>query len=543
MARLLPPERDIGVLHTPVRSCLALVGTFVLVVLALGLLERIGIEAGAAVNGVIGAAIALFVFAALLSHSRRAVDFYVADRRISGAFDGLVSAASFAGLLALGLAGSMFRSKTEFLTTVAGLAAGYFILAAIIAPGLKGLGAYTPGDFLATRFGGSWTRLVWAAVAFSASFLLLIAVLKIAGALLTSIFGLAPQHALYAAAGLMAMAGLPGGMRSLSWTQAIQYFVIALALIVAAGFIVQNDSSNAVSAIEQTASAFFASLPEWDGLSGVQSLLPIVFIALGAASLPHHVTRALTAEPGRGSATSMTWGVFFGAVLVLLGFVLGELLLGDVAWDFTEGALVEFTGRLAGLSAVVAGLALAGTLAALLAIGQAVLFAAATALSHEVWDEIVDKRGPEGRRIVVARAILAGVAALAAAIVPMWSAETPALFAWALALAAAGGFVPLALGVWWRRCNEIGALGGMVAGFGFAGLVFLMSQGVIPTTMVASDWTKVGAPAAAMAGVAISLIVTIGLSVVTPSPEADARTRASRASNNQSGPPIRERPA
>lgn len=542
MARLLPPERDIGVLHAPVRSCIAVVGAFLIVLLALALLERLGVDPGAALTGVIGAAFALFIFAALLSHSRRAIDFYVADRRVSGAFGGLVSAATFAGLLILGLAGGAFGSKAEFLVSVAGLATGYLILAALIAPGLRGLGAYTPGDFLATRFGGSWARLAWAAVAFSSSFLLLIGVLQIVATLFANIFGLAAEHALYGAAALLAMAGLPGGMRSLSWTQAIQYLVIVLAAVVTASFAVQTDLT-AGSVMAETASAFFANLPDWASLAGTKSMLPVLLTALGAASLPHHVSRALTVEPGRGATTSMTWGIFFAAFLVVLGFVLADLFVAGTAGDFSAGALAELTNRIPGLSGVVAGLALAGTLAALLAFGQAVLFSAASALSHDVWDEIVDRRGPEGRRIVVARMILAGVAALAAFLAPRWGADVSALFAWALALAAAGGFVPLALGIWWRRCNEIGALGGMVAGFGFAGLVFLMSQKIVPTTMVATDWTAVGAPAAAVAGVLISFIVTVGLSLVTPPSEADARMRASRAGSAQSGPPIRERPA
>jgi hypothetical protein len=110
MAWLMPPERDIGVLKAPIRSTLGLLGLFLAVLLAFGLLERLGLEAGLAPLGVIGAAVALFVFAALLAHSRRAVDFYVADRRLSSAFGGLAAAGGFAGLLTIGLAGGAFRS-------------------------------------------------------------------------------------------------------------------------------------------------------------------------------------------------------------------------------------------------------------------------------------------------------------------------------------------------------------------------------------------------------------------------------------------------
>ena len=60
MVRLLPPERDIGVLQAPVRSCLALTAMFLLAFFAVGLLERIGLAPGAALTGVVGAAFALF---------------------------------------------------------------------------------------------------------------------------------------------------------------------------------------------------------------------------------------------------------------------------------------------------------------------------------------------------------------------------------------------------------------------------------------------------------------------------------------------------
>ena len=176
-------------------------------------------------------------------------------------------------------------------------------------------------------------------------------------------------------------------------------------------------------------------------------------------------------------------------------------------------------------------------------VGQAALFSAATALSHDLFDEIVDRRGPEGRRILVARIILIGVAAGAAAFVPKLQAGGPALVQWALALAAAGIFAPVVLGLLWRRCNEIGALGGMAAGFGFTGLIFLMSQRILPAAIVSNDWADVGALAAAGIGLGAAVAVTIGLSLVTPAPETDGQKVAAGATDERSRPPIHERPA
>jgi cation/acetate symporter len=237
------------------------------------------------------------------------------------------------------------------------------------------------------------------------------------------------------------------------------------------------------------------------------------------------------------------WGVLFAAIIVFGGLALAELLAGAAAPGFADGGVAGLALLLTPLPAVLTGLFLAGVLAALFALGQATLFAAATAISHDVFDEIIDKRGPEGRRIVAARLILVAVAAGAAMLVPLWQAEATVLLEWALALAAAGAFAPLVLGLWWRRCNEVGALSGMAAGFGFTTLVFLMDRDVISSTLVSSGWANVGAPTAAIAGLAIAIVVTIGLSLATPAPEAEVQNLVKDTTSGRGGQPIRERPA
>jgi cation/acetate symporter len=187
---------------------------------------------------------------------------------------------------------------------------------------------------------------------------------------------------------------------------------------------------------------------------------------------------------------------------------------------------------------------LAGALAALFAIGVASLFAATTAISHDIWDEIVDRRGPEGRRIIVARLTLIAVAACAAAFVPLLNVEPAALFRWALALAASGGLAPLVVGLWWRRAIDIGAIAGMVAGFGFTGLAFVLEQTGLFGGAEAGGLAAIGAPAAAVAGLALAVAVTIGVSLVMPMPEPEAEKEADGLGGRRSDQlPIRERPA
>src|SRR5687767_14156920 len=121
---------------------------------------------------------------------------------------GLAAAAAITGLLALGLAGGMFASSAELVTSAAGFLFGVAALSVFVAPGLRRLGSYTAADFFGARF-GSAARLTGAAVAFSSSFLILLAHLKTSGPLLADFLGITPAHGLYAAAGLTILVLLP----------------------------------------------------------------------------------------------------------------------------------------------------------------------------------------------------------------------------------------------------------------------------------------------------------------------------------------------
>lgn len=542
MAWLLPPERDIGVLKAPIRSTLILTGLFVLVMLAFGLLERLGLEAGLAPVGVLGAAVVLFIVAALFSHSRRAVDFYVADRKTVSAFGGLAAAGGLAGLLAIGLAGGAFGGYQAFLVAATGLAVGALILASTLAPGLRRISGYSAGDYLAARFGGPWVRLAWATVAFTVSFLLLIAHLKIAAPLFATVVGLTPQSALIVAAGATVLAVLPGGMRSVAWTQAIQYLMILIACLVPAGSLIVRGTAGDVALAGDVARLLADTVPDWHrGGAAGGTVLPFLLFALGAAALPHLNTRALAAASPRSAFLSFAWAALYLVILVALGLVLA-LLLGETGdWNVAGGPL-PVAALFVSLPAVLAGLVLAGVVAALFAVGMAALFSATTALTHDVWDEIIDRKGPEGRRIVIARSTLIAIGALATLLTPVLDVEPAALLHWALAIAAAGGLAPILVGLWWRRAIDIGAIAGITAGFGFAGLAFVLSESGLFGGVEGGGLGAFGAPSAAIAGLVVSAAVTIGVSLVLPAPEADSTPQGEPVAGPDAAP-IRERPA
>jgi cation/acetate symporter len=132
---------------------------------------------------------------------------------------------------------------------------------------------------------------------------------------------------------------------------------------------------------------------------------------------------------------------------------------------------------------------------------------------------------------------------MAALLAAHWSAAAGDLMEWALAFAAAGGFIPLILGVWWKRCNEIGAIGGAVAGFGCAALAFILEQGIVPGGAEISALADIGAAHAGLLGAGIAFAVAVAVSLVTPAPEADLSSLFATLRDDKGGGGMRERAA
>ena len=539
MAGLLPPVRDIGVLRDPVRPFVALLGLFALLLLFFGLVERLGLPSDYVPEAVLVAAAALFGLVALFAHGRRPADFYVADRGVRPALGGAAGASAMVGLVTIGLASGVFATASELLISAAGFLLGAVLLA-LVAPAIRLAGGTHFGDFLATRFGLA-ARLAGAAVAFAASLLVLVAVLKTAGPLVSALIGFTPDQGFAVAAALCALAVLPGGMRSLTWTQAAQYLLIAAACLAPLAVLLfgPEEGGTAFGAAGLTARLRELLQPIADA-GGLEVAPPLILLAIGAASLPQMLARIGPAPSGRAASASMLWCFGAAAVLVALGLLLGQALVAptDSIGPGADGdVLTRAMPLLVALPPMFIGLVMAGLLAALLAAGQAALFSVVTALSRDVWDEVVDRRGPAGRRILVARLLAIALAYLAARLAADWPVPAPALLGWALAAAAAGNFVPMMLGLAWPGCSRLGAVAGSAAGLAIVMVLFLLDSGLPPARQIGPA-AQIGSLTAAALGMAGALLVSVAVSLFVPEPDT-----GEAAGRRREAPTGRERPA
>ena len=279
----------------------------------------------------------------------------------------------------------------------------------------------------------------------------------------------------------------------------------------------------------------------------------------GTASLPHVLMRFFTTPSVKQARVSVAWSLLFifllyftaPALATFAKFNFLQNLIGlesaalETANWFTRWKEVEFvdfkdingdglvglgelmiradvvvlaTPEMAGLPYWVSGLVAAGGLAAALSTADGLLLAIANALSHDIYGKIIDPKASTEKRLIVARVVLVLVGIFAAWVAAQRLTGILGGVIWAFSFAASGLFVPLVLGVWWKRANREGALAGIAAGFlsGSFYLYYLIGMGGDP--ILSLDHLRFG-----IVGMTVCFVVMVVVSLSTKEPDQETQ--------------------
>jgi cation/acetate symporter len=451
-----------------------------------------------------------------LRFSRTTSDFFVASRTVRPALNAsaiggeYLSAASF-----LGVAGLVLTFGADMLWYPIGWTAGYLLLLVLVAAPLRRSGAYTLPDFAEARLGSPGVRAACSLLVVAIGWLYLLPQFQGAGITLAAAID-APTWVGPVLVGVVVLANVSsGGMRSITFVQAFQYWLKLTALLLPAAvlLIVWADDGAPGSGF----SGGDWSLPVASGGPGLYTTYSLIIATfLGTMGLPHVVVRFYTNPDGRAARRTTL------VVLGLLGLfyllppvygALGRVYAADLAAAGRSDVLVLELPRLmvAGTGGeVLSGLVTAGAFAAFLSTSSGLTIAVAGVLSQDVTG-----RTWSGRRLGGVAAFRAG--AVVAVAVPLLVALTlPHVgVARAVGLAfavAASTFCPLlVLGIWWRGLTDVGAIAGISAGGlgSGAAVVWVLADGT------ASGWAGVLLSQPAAWSVPLAFAVMIGVSRAT----------------------------
>lgn len=446
-----------------------------------------------------------------LRFSRTTSDFFVASRTVrpglnASAIGGeYLSAASF-----LGIAGLVLVFGADMLWYPVGWTAGYLVLLVLVAAPLRRSGAYTLPDFAEARLGSRRVRSLCSALVVGIGWLYLLPQFQGAGVTLAATIGAPPWLGAVIVAAVVLINVTSGGMRSITFVQAFQYWLKLTALLVPACVLltvwVGDGAPNPADAA--TPGEAFWSLPLGDG--GAQGLYVtyslIIATFLGTMGLPHVVVRFYTNPDGRAARRTTLVVLALLGVFYLLPPVygaLGRLYAPDSVVRASDVLVLELPRLMVpGLGGeLLTGMVTAGAFAAFLSTSSGLTIAVAGVLSQDVASRRLS--GITAFRVAGVVAVVVPCA-VAIAAPDVGVARTVGL---AFAVAASTFCPLLLLGIWWRGLTAAGAVAGLLVG----GIGSGCAVGWTLLTSATTGWAAVllGQPAAWSVPAALATMVVV----------------------------------
>ncbi|MEY4653704.1 MAG: hypothetical protein RI884_2285, partial [Pseudomonadota bacterium] len=209
------------------------IGGFIIFVVALAILEQMGLSRAWIGYIFLLATIGLYAGIGFMSRTSDAAEYYVAGRRVPAVYNGMatgadwMSAASF-----IGMAGTLYLTGYSGLAFIMGWTGGYCLVALFLAPYLRKFGQFTIPDFLGARYEGNAARFVGILIAILVSFVYVVAQIYGVGLITTRLTGLAFEIGVFVGLGGILVCSFLGGMRAVTWTQVAQYIILIIAYMI-----------------------------------------------------------------------------------------------------------------------------------------------------------------------------------------------------------------------------------------------------------------------------------------------------------------------
>ena len=433
--------------------------------------------------------LAMVVIGAVYSKKNESTDdFYLGGRKLGPLVTAMSAEASdMSSWLLMGLPGvALVYGLAEASWTAIGLGIGtwvnWFIVAKRIRTYTQKLDAVTIPEFFSKRFGDKKNILSLIAglvilvffVPYTASGF------NACGTLFSSLFGVDYFTAMVVSAVVIVAYTTLGGFLAASTTDLIQSIVMTIALVVVVGFGINyaggwdNVAANANS-MPGFLEFFNTYDPEANASTPYNALTVASTLAwgLGYFGMPHILLRFMAINDKDKLKTSRriatVWVFISMAVAILIG-VVGSAAVnnGVIALDNanSQRIIIEIAKLISGngaVFAILAGVILAGILAATMSTSDSQLLAAASAVSQNIVKEFFHKNLSQKASMLVARLTVVVIAIVGV----IWAKDEGSVFeivsfAWAGFGAAFGPVVLFAL--FWKRTNKWGALAGMVVG-------------------------------------------------------------------------------
>ena len=302
------------------------------------------------------------------------------------------------------------------------------------------------------------------------------------GRLFESLFVMHYHDAMFWGSFVMLAYTFFGGFLAVSWSDVLQgtLMFFALVLVAAMGVGLAGGFGDMLATLEAREPAlldpFLGSGGEALGAIGIASLLAW---GLGYPGQPHILARFMAIrsveELPTARRVAMVWVIVVLLAAIVVGLAGAALILPPLAGPDTEKVFIQLSTT--HLHPVLAGLCLAGILAAIMSTASAQLLVASSAFAQDFYKGLFRSDPGRAELLWVGRGAVLGIALLAYLLALNPENKVLDLVAWAWAGFGAAFGPAIVLSLYWPRMTRNGALAGMIVG----GLtVILWKQGSGP---------------------------------------------------------------
>lgn len=460
-------------------------------------------------------------------------DFYLGGRKLGPFVTAMSAEASdMSSWLLMGLPGVAYLTGlAEASWTAIGLVVGTYLNWLIVAKRIRRyshrLDAITVPQFFSKRWGDD--RCLLSAISALVIIIFFIPYtasgFSACGKLFSTLFGMDYVIAMLISAAVIVIYTVMGGFLAASFTDLIQSIIMTVALIVVLGFGVAQ--AGGVDAVMENARSMAGYLsldrihdPATGG-SNPYSLLTICSLlawGLGYFGMPHILVRFMAIEEEEklklSRRVASSWVVISMGVAIIIGLVGSAMTRAGTLEQLADSETIivriaSLISQFGALPALLAGVILAGILAATMSTADSQLLAASSSISQDLGNDFLKRNFSGKRGMVVARSVMIVISLIAAFLArdPNSSVFRVVSFAWAGFGAAFGPTMLMAL--FWKRSNKWGALAGMVTG---GVMVFVWKFLIAP---MGGAWAIYELLPAFLC----ALVAIVVVSLLTPAPE------------------------
>jgi sodium/proline symporter len=289
------------------------------------------------------------------------------------------------------------------------------------------------------------------------------------GRLFESLFGMPYVEAMLWGSAVMLAYTFFGGFLAISWSDVLQgtLMFVALVMVATLGIGLVGGIGPLFDTLEARETGFLDPFVAEGGQAlGALGIASLLAWGLGYPGQPHILARFMAIRSADelpvARRVAMAWVVIVLVAAVLVGFVGVPLLDPPLTGAATERVFIQLS--IERLPAVLAGVCLAGILAAVMSTASAQLLVASSAFAEDLYRGLLRRDPGEAELLWVGRLAVLGIALLA-----FWLALDPDskvldLVAWAWAGFGAAFGPAIVLSLYWPRMNRNGALAGMLVG-------------------------------------------------------------------------------